>query len=38
MILGILMNLLLKDKNPDPNEYEKEDMANLSSKNDEDKK
>ena len=38
MILGILMNLLLNEKNPDPNEYQKEDMANLSSKNEEDKK
>lgn len=36
MILGILMNLILKDKNPDPNEYQKEDMANLSSEKKED--
>lgn len=29
MILGILMNVILKDKNPDPNEPMKEDMNQL---------
>lgn len=38
MIVGIIMNLILKEKNPDKLEYQKEDMSQLSSDEEKDEK